>query len=394
MEIQEIKAHLSIQTVLAHYGLKPDKNNMLKCHFHADDTASMKIYPQTNTFNCFGCGKNGDTIEFCTLKEGDKHKGLLKATELAGAAIPNIGKTKPEKPQTHQNPAERTRILTKIFESFKKGLNHPVSIKPKEYLQSRNLNFELLEIGYNSGQFHHHDKLNEADKQACINAGLLIPYTGKTPHANGITYTAFAKDCIIFPLKNKNGEIVSIYGRSIINDDKSKHYYLKDRNGLYPCYPKPGTTKLILTEAIIDAATLLQIPEIKAEYSVLACFGTNGLTNEHLGAIKELEELEEIIFFFDGDKPGTEAIKKYQEEFTKELPGIKLSTVETPENEDINSLLQGHEPEILSHLLENRIEFFLLSENLLIETEKEKDQCRSVESVKSASHYTPNWLKY
>ena len=45
MEIHEIKAQLSIYTVLQHYGLQPDKNNMLCCPFHADDTASMKIYP-------------------------------------------------------------------------------------------------------------------------------------------------------------------------------------------------------------------------------------------------------------------------------------------------------------------------------------------------------------
>jgi hypothetical protein len=49
MEISEIKQRLTISKVLQHYNLKPDRNNMLKCPFHADDTASMKIYPQTNT---------------------------------------------------------------------------------------------------------------------------------------------------------------------------------------------------------------------------------------------------------------------------------------------------------------------------------------------------------
>ncbi len=73
MEIQEIKQHLSIHTVLKHYGLQPNRNNMLKCPFHADDKPSMRIYPTTNTFNCFGCNKNGYQIEFCTLKEGNKH---------------------------------------------------------------------------------------------------------------------------------------------------------------------------------------------------------------------------------------------------------------------------------------------------------------------------------
>ncbi|WP_161636209.1 CHC2 zinc finger domain-containing protein [Saccharicrinis fermentans] len=60
MEIREIKQCLSIFTVLKHYGLYPYKNNMLKCPFHADDKPSLKVYPNTNTFNCFGCAANGD----------------------------------------------------------------------------------------------------------------------------------------------------------------------------------------------------------------------------------------------------------------------------------------------------------------------------------------------
>jgi len=370
MEIQDIKARLNIQTVLKYYGLQPDKNGMLKCPFHTDDTASMKVYLNTNTFNCFGCGKNGDQIEFCTLKEGNKHKGLLKATELSGNIQPINNKPK----QPNGKPKENhTEILARIFESFKNGLQSPISKRPKEYLQQRNLDLTKLEIGYNSGQFHHHNKLPEADQTACIKAGLLIPYNGSVPNGSGTTYTPFAKDCIIFPLKDKSGNIVSLYGRSITNNDKSKHYYLRDRSGLYPSYPSPNTTTLILTEAIIDAATLLQIPEITAEYEILSCYGTNGLTEEHRTAIKQLQRLEEIIFFFDGDKAGTDAIKKYQEEFLTELPGVKLTAVETPQNEDINSLLQGHESEIFTHLLNER-KSFLLSEVLTEETSIKKEK--------------------
>ena len=49
-----------------------------------------------------------------------------------------------------------------------------------------------------------------------------------------------------------------------------------------------------------------------------------------------------------------EAINKYQQELNELLPNIKLSTVETPLEEDVNSLLSGHDAEIFTHLLENR----------------------------------------
>ena len=37
MEIQEIKQRLGISKVLQHYGLQPDRHQMLKCPFHEDE---------------------------------------------------------------------------------------------------------------------------------------------------------------------------------------------------------------------------------------------------------------------------------------------------------------------------------------------------------------------
>ncbi|HAZ02545.1 MAG TPA: DNA primase [Marinilabiliales bacterium] len=386
MEIQDIKARLTIHAVLKHYGLQPDRNGMLKCPFHPDDRPSMKIYPQTNTFNCFGCGKNGDAIEFIKEhEECSKHESLVKAAELCHGIKPT--ETQPINNKPMQN---HTGIVAKIFSYFYNGLNKSAAKRPLEYLQSRKLNPELLEIGYNSGQFHHRGNLSETNKQACINAGLLIPYKGKTPNGSG-NYTPFAKDCVIFPLKNKQNEVVSIYGRSISESSNSKHFYLKDRCGLYPSYPNPGTTKLILTEAIIDTASLLQIPEITAEYEILSCFGTNGFTEEHKAAIKELQRLEEIIFFFDGDKAGTEAIHKYREELLNELPGIKLTAIETPKGEDINSLSVAYDTEIFIHLLENRKSFLLTEQIEIQESEPQQEPVRTTGKLNTRN---PEFITY
>ena len=127
-----------------------------------------------------------------------------------------------------------------------------------------------------------------------VKYGLL-----KAKPANG--YSVWAKDCIIFPLKNQDNKIVSLYGRSITNNKESRHFYLQNREGLYPGYPSLQTKKLILTESIIDAASLLQQKEIKEQYSVLSLYGTNGLTDEHIKTISELPQLEEIILSLSGD---------------------------------------------------------------------------------------------
>ena len=72
MEIQDIKAALSIQTVLNHYNLSPDRNHRLNCPWHNDKTPSLQIYPKTNTWTCFSSNctaGSGDTIEMIQKME-------------------------------------------------------------------------------------------------------------------------------------------------------------------------------------------------------------------------------------------------------------------------------------------------------------------------------------
>jgi DNA primase len=345
MEIQEIKAQLSLAQVLDHYGLKPDKHGKMNCPFHEDKTPSFQVYWKTHTCYCFSsnCPTNGkslDVIDFIMHKEKvSKHEAIVKAQSLIGnTEIPTLS---------------REAFLTNMFTYFKNGVYN--SKPAAEYIASRSLDHYQTEVGYNSAQFHHGKRKEETLINNCLKYGLLretsvINARSKEDKA----YNVFGKWCIVFALKNKAGQVSGMYFRSTINDSDQKHYYLKDRQGLYPHYPKPETKKLILTEAIIDAATLLQVSEITATYSILSCYGTNGLTEEHEQAIKELEQLEEIIFFFDGDEAGTKAVHKYSELIKQLKPSIKITSVNTPENEDINSLAQGHDPGILAHLIEKR----------------------------------------
>lgn len=359
MEISDIKQRLSIHTVLQHYNLKPDRNSHIKCPFHEDDKPSCRIYADTNTFHCFGCNTTGDQIEFIEKYEKcSKYEAILKAKQLCG--IPEPIKT--EKPKAKPTPINGTEILTKSFTHFARSLN----AKPKkaiEYLESRKLNYKALSIGYDAGTLHKAKDITNEQKQGYLQAGLLKP--DKFGRENSF-YTRF-NNCIVFPLLDKNGNIKSLYGRHI---EKGHHYLEGEHKGLYPKYPGQETTSLILTEAIIDAATLLQVPEITQEYGTLALYGTNGFTDEHRQAIAELKELKEVILFFDGDEAGTEAIKEIATELKQINEALQITVVETPEGEDVNSLLQGHEPEIFTHLIENRKPFSFSIESHSIEKEK------------------------
>ncbi|CAG0964125.1 DNA primase [Methanosarcinales archaeon] len=310
MEIQEILKALSIHTVLAHYGIRPNRNKMVCCPFHDDKNPSMQVYAETNTVFCFSgnCKMNGkkiDAIQFIQDKENiSKHEAILKAQSLINQSIqPVITK-----------PIIQTENLNDIFQKLKQSLYS--SSKARAYAESRSIYNAKLEAGYNNGT--HYSKL---------------------------------KNCIIFPLKDRQNNIVSFYGRNIESKGKDdRHFYTANRKGLYPNYPTVETEILILTESIIDAATI----QLYTTYKGLSLYGTNVLNEDHQEAIQDLPKLKEIIFFLNGDEAGREWTKKHSETLRQLLPNITISQVNTPDEEDINSLIQGHEAEILTHLINER----------------------------------------
>lgn len=316
MQIPDIKKHLSIIKVLSHYNIIPDKNHHIKCPFHSDDKPSCKIYPETGTFHCFGCGATGDQIEFIEKHDKcSKYEALKKATELSGEEtnakdVMGIASKGAAKGKAEDFAGLFARQIASL----------PRSPKALDYLKGRGLNPEM-EIGYNSGQYW--NKL---------------------------------KQCITFPLKDQAGNITSLYGRRITesngyNIEYGRHYYSENRKGLYPGYPENGTQTLIITEAIIDAATL-QLAVNNEQLTVLAAYGTNGLTTEHKTAIIALKNLSEIIFFFDGDQAGKDGALKYAEELAGQ--GVRISIVATPQDEDINSLWINYGKEAILQLIDER----------------------------------------
>lgn len=377
MEIQDIKNKLTLATVLHYYGLKPDKQLRLKCPFHNDKTPSMQVYYKTHTAYCFSAnckthGKSLDVIDFIMNKEElTKHQAIKKAIQILGGEQPKpIDTTNKQGLNQH-----RIEFLERMFIYFKNAIS--CSKPAQEYLQSRKLDYQKTEVGYNSGQFHHGTRKDENLINDCIKYGILLDL-GTKSRTGESAYKPFGKWGICFPLKNKQNQIVSLYFRSIQDDKEQRHFYLKDRQGLYPSYPKPSTKRLVLTESIIDAVTLLEQTEIKSNYEILSLFGTNGFTQEHAEAIKNLSELEEIIFFLNGDEPGIKAVEKYAPIFKSDYPKIKVTSVEVPHNEDVNSLLQGHSTEILIHLLDTRKEcsFLFSNESALrfVNSDKNKSQ--------------------
>lgn len=60
----QIKQRVNIQQAAARYGYEQNRAGFIRCPFHNDKTPSLKIYPNSNSYYCFGCGVGGDVISF------------------------------------------------------------------------------------------------------------------------------------------------------------------------------------------------------------------------------------------------------------------------------------------------------------------------------------------
>ena len=329
MTIAELKSQLDILAVATHLGIAVDKHGKAHCPFHDDNTPSLQFSREKQIATCFSSNCTAGTMDVIALTE--KKLGLTTPqalkylSELAG--LPAT--VKPPKATTTAPPVPPAPDYVQDFEMMQGSLLS--SRTARDYLKLRGL-----------------EKL--------IKGGTSVGY-----NAFKNSRFSYLCGCIVFGLKDEHGKTVSLYGRSVTADSKKtkqgrqyKHFYTPGRRGLYPGYPDKRTPKLVLTESVIDAATLLCQADIIKDHQLLALYGTEGLTAEHVHAMQKLEGLQEIILFLDGDAAGKAATQKHGRYLHQLFSGVKLSAVETPEGEDINSLAQGHEVGVFALLLKQR----------------------------------------
>lgn len=334
MDIQALKSKLDIFDIAKELGLKIDKTDKALCPFHNDKNPSLQFSKEKQICTCFSSNCNARTMDVVELVK--KYKSLELPETLNWLQERANGVTKEN--LSPQQTTDKTNYQND-FEQMKSSF--VASSTARKYAENRVLDWKKLQIGYNAFKSSRFDYL---------------------------------RGCITFPLKNEKGHIVSLYGRSIRDNDKAKHYYTKNRQGLYPAYPSRATKKLILTESVIDTATLLNFKEITENYDLLSLYGTNGLTAEHIHAMQQIEELSELILFFDGDQGGKEANQKHGKYLKSLFSETTIKIVQTPEGTDINELAQSHNSEIFTDLI-NKAESFFFS--------KEESEPKTTEKKKS-----------
>ena len=64
---EAVKQSVTTRQAAEHYGIHVGRNGMACCPFHNDKTPSMKL---DRRYHCFGCGADGDVIDFAAALYG------------------------------------------------------------------------------------------------------------------------------------------------------------------------------------------------------------------------------------------------------------------------------------------------------------------------------------
>jgi len=190
-------------------------------------------------------------------------------------------------PAKSWNKKTETELLELVYNYASNGLRYGKSTKAREWLREKHLSIDETMACFNSGQLHHRKEL---EFKAALERIGFMKKSNVAVNSDTIPYTVFGNFAIMFPLRNRENQIVNFYSVSLKN---SKTAYL-NLEGFYPACPHENTKRLFITDTITDAATLLESKVLDNREAVLSLHD-GIILNQHKELIQSLKQLKEII---------------------------------------------------------------------------------------------------
>lgn len=239
--------------------------------------------------------------------------------------------------------AKTKNLLQDLFTSFRNGLFAGRAKAPKAFLDQLGLDYQQLEIGFNSGQFHHGK--SEEFRKPYVEAGILKLSDAPVNDPSKIPYSVFGKESIVFPLKDELGMIVNYYCyRFKIATPKGE--YLNE-NGVYPCIPNERTTRVFLCQDEMQTATLIQSGLLDNRDAVIS-LREGKLVEPILNALERLNELNHVFILGSFDESISAALN--------DQSYYQVHSVDLPENHTLNDMWLKYGSEAIEEVIANSVQ--------------------------------------
>ncbi len=306
--ISDILSSTSLVDVIEKSGVHlQQKGKVLKgcCPFHNEKTPSFIVWPGTNTWHCFGCGKGGNAIEYMKLKHN------MSYIEAVKALAKDAGITIEERKLTDQEQQEYDlrQKLYDIYEEAARFYEAHFQGTGKEYALGRWKEETIARFRIGCAPSGWHELYDYLRAKGYTNSEMLTSNLVRENSRGG--YYDFFRSRVMFPIYNRVGKVIAFSGRCLPGADTESKYVNSPES---PIYHKGGELfgfnfaiqairkydVCVIVEGNPDVVKMHQL----GVHNVVAGCGT-ALTKDQIKAIGQ--HTKNICLLYDSDRAGQQA---------------------------------------------------------------------------------------
>ena len=361
--IAELRRRADIETIISSY-VNIKRNGKIcrgLCPFHGEKTPSFTVYPDTQSFYCFGCGEGGDVIRFiCSIENLNYIDAVKFLADKVGMDLPEDNSYDASLSKRRLRMYEANREAARFFN---KQLLSPQGAAAANYCRERRLTKETVikfGLGYAPDSW---TSLKEYMNSKGFNDYELAEADLLKKSSKGTYFDTF-RHRLVFPIIDLRGNVLGFSGRRICEEDRGKYVNTSDTlvykkgNEVFALNfaRKSGKDSLILCEGNIDAVMLHQAGFTNA----VAGLGT-ALTQEQAHLLSRYAS--EIFICYDNDEAGGKATARALEVLSK--TNAKIRVLNLSGGKDPDEIIKNYGVERFRSIIDgaaNEIEYKLLSE--------------------------------
>jgi len=307
--IDEVKQRIDIVEVIGQDITLTKAGRTFKglCPFHTEKNPSFYVYPEQQSWHCFGCNNGGDVFSFIMKKQNiDFGEALRQLAQKAGVIIPTKfepGMESEEKQKLYQINQAAAQYFHNLL------INSPAGKKALGYATKRGFTEQTIkdfQLGYSLDSWESLKKYlleREYTEKDMLDASLIIEPEGKKTHDR-------FRNKLMFPIMDIRGRVTGFGGRAL--DDSLPKYTNSPQT---PLFDKSGTIyginlakeavrereQAIIVEGYMDVITAHQ----NGFKNVVASMGT-AITERQVNILKRLTH--NLALALDADAAGEEAM--------------------------------------------------------------------------------------
>jgi len=287
------------------------------CPFHSEKTPSFTVFPDNQSFFCFGCEAGGDAFTFIMRMENLDYKGAVEfLAKRSGVELPTDGREE-RQGVSRKRVFEMNLIAARFWRDCLFDPN--IGRAGMEYLtEKRGLPLSIIRrfgLGYAPNEF---GALTEVlRKNGFTDQEMKEAFLCGLSQKSGRAYDLF-RDRVMFPVFDNTGNVIAFSGRDVGGQDARKYVNSSDtpafqkRKNLFALnFAKNHCSEqLILCEGNIDVVSL----HAAGFENAAASLGT-ALTDEQARIMAKYTK--QVILAYDADEAGQRAAHRAMGIFAK-----------------------------------------------------------------------------